>query len=609
MFVYPLGRGPSMRLLSRHGVASCSHSQNIVTKPQGEKRSVSCHEGFPVAYQPLVVRIASKLFEDKKESVPTSTITCNLGVRSSTDLLTQSLKFSDRLQPVLDNAATQTQIALLLPNDYRYIMSQWATWLSGACVVPLHQRLPPKMIEYLLQDSGSSVLITTNELSSVIDTIDKDLMRSIRVVSLNADDIDGLPEPASIAKHTLVQIRDHFQLYKKRPAQMVYTSGTTGPPKGVVTTHAALDAQASSVALDWFLGPEDYLLNHLPLHHTHGILNGLLSPLWAGSGIYLLQSFDPKKVWEVLLSEDNRVNFMLAVPTMYAQLVLFAKEQLWERREEIRDFLKLKLRLCTCGSAPLSLQLFRDWEELTGHVILERYGMTEFGMGVGGDAVNPKMRYPGTVGRPFVGLEFRIAEQDGYSSNRFKTLAHMTKHSTTIKTMSRNRIIGELHAKGPQMFSHYHERPKETKDAFTKDGWFQTGDMAELVICDDRRNLVKILGRKKMDFIKCGGYKVSALEVQNELEAVPGVAESAVFGVPDVTWGERVVAVVVPKKQCNCTDLKSEIQMHCKKTLPPTSIPSEITFVVELPRNVMGKIDKTFLRNQHLQRLLKESMP
>lgn len=116
---------------------------------------------------------------------------------------------------------------------------------------------------------------------------------------------------------------------------------------------------------------------------------------------------------------------MLAVPTMYAQLVLFAKEQLWERREEIRDFLKLKLRLCTCGSAPLSLQLFRDWEELTGHVILERYGMTEFGMGVGGDAVNPKMRYPGTVGRPFVGLEFRIAEQDGYSSNRFKTLAHM----------------------------------------------------------------------------------------------------------------------------------------------------------------------------------------
>ncbi|OQR72181.1 acyl-CoA synthetase family member 3 [Tropilaelaps mercedesae] len=602
---------PFSRLLSRHKF-SPSVSVLKAWDIDGYKGlSTQYHQGFPAVYEPVLVRIANRLAQQQAQdetstgSTRVPTITDEFGVHTYTDLLSRALRLSHRLQAVLDDSSTDAGVTLLLPNDSRYVVCQWAAWLSGAFVVPLHRRLPPKMIECHLRDSGSSVLMTADELSSMVDGLDKELMEHVRVVSLNCDGSDQLPEPEhanlSAMQMKPAIIRQHFKKCKRRPAQIIYTSGTTGSPKGVVITHSALDAQANSVAHDWLLGPEDHLLHHLPLHHTHGILNGLLAPLLAGSSVQMLPHFDPEQVWRILLSEDNPVNVMLAVPTMYAQLVLFAREKLWERREEIHDFLKLKLRLCTCGSAPLSLQLLRDWADLTGHVMLERYGMTEFGMGLGGDVVDPALRQPGAVGRPFSGLTVRIAERDGYSKTRYRTLAHLTKHSTTINADSRGKIVGELLVKGPQMFSHYHQRPDESKEAFTKDGWFRTGDIAELVM-HANRHVVKILGRKTMDFIKCGGYKVSALDVENELEAVPGVAESAVFGIPDITWGERVVAVVVAADAPSSYRLEEKIKEHCRNTLPPTSIPSEITLVSQLPRNVMGKIDKNSLRNGHLLR-------
>lgn len=437
----------------------------------------------------------------------------------------------------------EARVAYLVPPSFLWVATQWGIWRAGGVAVPLAVSHPPPELEYAIVDSGALAVVAHPELAERVEPIARRTGTRLLVWPAAPDHAAGtLPSVATEGR-----------------AQIFYTSGTTGKPKGAVLTHANLAAQVQSLIAAWEWRPDDYILGVLPLHHVHGVVNVLACALWSGATCELMPRFDADQVWRRIVA--GGVTLFMAVPTIYARLIAA-----WERAstgEQARMSSAChSLRLMVSGSAALPVSVLDRWRHISGHTLLERYGMTEIGMALS----NPLRgrRAPGHVGTALPGVEVRLVDDQGREG------APGTP--------------GEIEVRGANVFREYLGRPDATREAF-RDGWFKTGDVA---VVEDGG--YRILGRKSVDIIKTGGYKVSALEIEEVLREYPGVEECAVVGVEDAEWGERVCAALVPRAGCRIeTDL---IQQWSRERLAAYKVPSRFLVVNELPRNALGKVLK-----------------
>ena len=348
-----------------------------------------------------------------------------------------------------------------------------------------------------------------------------------------------------------------------RMAMILYTSGTTGLPKGVVTTHANIVAQITTLVKSWEWTENDYTLNVLPLNHIHGIINVVCCSLWAGACCEFLQKFDESSVYRIF--GEGKLTLFMAVPTMYYKLIHFWDSIPYKERLLIQEKME-RQRLMVSGSAALPVSVLKKWRAISGHTLLERYGMTEIGMALSNRLKG--RRYPGYVGRPLPNVQIRIADE----SNKMLSIGYS----------------GEIQVKGPCVFQKYWNREKETEESFTEDGWFKTGDIGII-----ENNNFKILGRNSIDIIKSGAYKISALEIEETIRQYKNILDCSVIGLPDEEWGEIVCAVIIEIDSINENNLKRWL----RNKLPSDKIPRRFEFVKEFPRNTMGKISKKDLIN------------
>jgi malonyl-CoA/methylmalonyl-CoA synthetase len=450
----------------------------------------------------------------------------------------------------------EARIAYLVPPGLQHVAVQWGIWRAGGVGVPLATSHPPPELAHVLDDAEPAAVVVHSSLADRIvplaqerglPVLDSDVLCSEPIFDGSA----GAPSLPDVAG--------------ARRALMIYTSGTTGRAKGVVTTHVQLDAQVTSLVDAWEWSAADHILLVLPLHHVHGIINVVTCALWSGACCQMMPRFDASETWERFARGD--ITLFMAVPTVYVRLI-----QAWEAagREDRERWSEGAgaMRLMVSGSAALPVGVFERWQQLTGHVLLERYGMTEIGMGLS----NPLRgeRRPGLVGRPLPGVEVRRVDDGG-------------------EVMLEPATPGELEVRGPGVFSEYWRRPEETVAAF-RDGWFRTGDVA---VVED--GYYRLLGRISVDIVKTRGYKVSTLQIEETLREHQTVADCAVVGVPDSELGERLCGVVVPARDTT-VDVDAVIAWAGDR-LAPYKVPGELRIVDDLPRNSMGKVQKRAVKD------------
>jgi malonyl-CoA/methylmalonyl-CoA synthetase len=445
----------------------------------------------------------------------------------------------------------QTPVVFLVPPGWPCVAVQWAIWRAGGLAVPLSASQAPAEWEYILDDTQASVAVASDDMAGALEAVAS--RRGVPV--LRAPSLwDHAAAPAPLPSVT-----------GDRRATMLYTSGTTSRPKGVVATHRNLDAQVGSLTTAWEWTAEDRILNVLPLNHVHGLVNVLGCALWSGATCEFLSPFDPHGVWDRLAA--GGLTLFMAVPTIYARLLAAWDTATPELRARWRAGAS-GLRLMVSGSAALPVSVLERWHAATGHVLLERYGMTEIGMALSNPLEGE--RRPGCVGQPLPGVTVRLVDEDG-------------------------RVVdpgapGEIEVRGDTVFLEYWRRPDATRDAFRL-GWFRTGDVGVV-----ESGSYRILGRQSVDIIKTGGYKVSALEIEEVLRQHPDILECAVVGVADEEWGERVAAAIVPRR--GGEGLVAEgLRAWAAPRLAKYKLPTRVRLVDELPRNAMGKVVKPRVRD------------
>lgn len=470
------------------------------------------------------------------------------GVFSYQDLLSASDLVATRLLAGRDDLEGE-RVCYLVPPGWEYTAVQWGVWRAGGLGVPLATSHPPAELAYVLEDAGPEAVVVHPALLERVESVSRD--RGCSVLQTPALLRDGPRADLPLVS-------------EETPALMLYTSGTTGRPKGVVITHANIRAQVESLTEAWSWSQDDHILLHLPLHHVHGIVNILTSALWNGAVCEILPRFRPVDVWERLARAE--ATLYMAVPTVYRRLI-----EAWESADpSTRNAWTAGAQACrlmVSGSAALPVPTLERWEDITGHRLLERYGMTEIGMGLS----NPLdgERRPGYVGSPLPGVHVRLVDEDGEEPTPGTT--------------------GAIEVRGAAVFQEYWNRPDETEEAFTPDGWFKTGDLG---VVED--GAYRILGRAKIDILKTGGEKISALEIEDVLRSHPGIQDVAVVGVPDPDWGDRVCAAAVATPSAGIT--ADALLALAKERLAPYKVPKDVVFVDSLPRNAMGKVMKTEVR-------------
>ena len=439
---------------------------------------------------------------------------------------------------------SEARVAFFVPPSCAYAAVQRGIWRAGGVAVPLAISHPPAELDYVIRDAAASIVVAHPDAARTLEPL-----ASAAGARFLTTEQAVAGAPAAHLPH----------IGAPRRGMIVYTSGTTGRPKGVVSTHSNIGAQISSLVEAWGWSPSDRLLLVLPLHHVHGIINGLGSALAVRATCEILPAFDADVVWDRLASGE--ITVFTAVPTIYHRLIASWESAPADARRTRSDGVR-RLRLMMSGSAALPVRTLERWREISGHTLLERYGMTEIGMALS----NPLKgeRRPGFVGVPLPGVEVRIVDEQA------APVADGTP--------------GELEVRGPAVFKEYWQRPQETREAF-RDGWFRTGDVA---VVED--GAYRLLGRTSVDIIKTGGYKVSALEIEEVLRTHPGIAECAVVGVHDQEWGERVSAAIELRPGAALS--LPELQEWAKPLLAPYKIPRAVTVVGTLPRNAMGKVLK-----------------
>ncbi|MFI5756944.1 acyl-CoA synthetase [Streptomyces sp. NPDC051569] len=466
-----------------------------------------------------------------------------------------ALRFGDRALTHAELADAAGSLAARIAGARR--VAVWATptlgtavgvvaaLLAGVPVVPVNPRSGERELAHIIADSAPSLVVA--EPGAVLPPALAALDR------VDAVTVTGLP-PAPVAAGTP-------EPAPGAPALIVYTSGTTGPPKGAVLPRRAVAATLDALEDAWQWTADDVLVHALPLFHVHGLILGILGPLRRGGCVRHLGRFDTEGVTREL---SSGATMFFGVPTMYHRIAEALPED---------DALAKALagaRLLVSGSAALPVRDHRRIAAATGCRVVERYGMTETLMNTSVRADGEPRA--GTVGVPLRGVELRLVDESGDLIEAYD-----------------GESVGEIQVRGPNLFTEYLNRPDATEAAFT-DGWFRTGDMA----IRDPDGYVRIVGRKATDLIKSGGYKIGAGEIENVLLEHPGVREAAVTGEPDADLGERIVAWIVPA-HAEVPPSADELADHVAAQLAAHKRPRTVRYLDALPRNDMGKIMKRAL--------------
>ena len=423
---------------------------------------------------------------------------------------------------------------------------------AGFVFHPLNMAYTPGELEYFLNNAEPAAVVCDPTVEAAIKSI-ADAAGASYVFTLDGDGEGSLIRHAN-------ETKADFGIVPRAAddmAALLYSSGTTGVPKGIMLTHANLLRNTEALVEAWGFTGNDRLLHALPVFHVHGLFVAIGCTLLSGASMRWLASYNVGEVMRYL----PECTVMMGVPTYYTRLLgnsAFGKQQ----TENVRLFVS--------GSAPLLEETFVEFEQRTGHRILERYGMTETNM----NTSNPLdgERKPGTVGPPLPGVEVRITDEDG----------------TELPVGE----IGNLQVRGPNVFIGYWKMPDKTAEDFTEDGFFNTGDKGKI----DADGYVSIVGRAK-DMVITGGLNVYPKEIELFIDDLPGVSESAVIGVPHADFGEGVVAVVVPESLESASE--RDVIDACKAELANFKVPKRVVFVDELPRNTMAKVQKNVLRETY----------
>ncbi len=442
----------------------------------------------------------------------------------------------------------EERIAFFIPASLDYVTVMHGVWRAGGIAVPLNVASAVAELKHYLSSASVTRMVANGKYQDSL----RELCATLNIQLVSVDDVlaasaGSLPEIAP-----------------SRRAMMLFTSGTTNKPKGVVCSHKTIQAQITTLIDAWQWSSDDVIPLFLPLHHIHGIINILSCGLWAGATVHLYSKFDIPKITQEIVNDTYTV--FMAVPTIYVKLIQYFDSIEAAEVEKICDGFA-RMRLNISGSAACPVKLFNQWKNLTGQVLLERYGMTEIGMGIS----NPYdgERRAGYVGQPLPGVQ--IALFDEYDS-----------------MIKEEGAPGEIRVKGDNVFMEYWANSTATEESF-KDGWFCTGDVAVL-----ESGYYRIMGRSSVDIIKSGGYKLSALEIEGVLLTHDAIAEVAVLGIPDETWGESVTAFIglKPGQTLEFNELKS----WCDGKMSSYKIPKAIKIIDALPRNAMGKVTKPALK-------------
>jgi len=446
------------------------------------------------------------------------------------------------------------RVAIQLPKCLEAVYFNLACFASGVIALPLNDGYRPAEVGYFIKDSGSSLFVTDsqNYLKS------RDILHKITGLKMITIDekfsrIDFYPEEINKIKYS------HDCSYPAQDddaAMICYTSGTTGKPKGAIITHRNLVENVEDLIEVWRVSDQDILLHTLPLFHAHGLIVSLFVAMYSGATTIMHKKFDPDYAWETI--EKRHCTLFMGVPTLYQRMV-----NEWGKMPEKPDI--SSMRVFISGSAPLSENLFNQFRDTIGHTIIERYGMTETII-ITSNPYEAKSRKAMSVGYPLQRVKIRIIGQDG-----------------------KNVVpgeIGEVCIKGGNVFKGYWQYPKKTEESFVEK-WFKSGDLGYQDPNDGMR--LYLVGRSK-EMIISGGYNIYPKEVENILERHKAVKESAVIGLPDLDFGERVSAAVVLQENTEVSE--EELKEFCKIELVSYKCPKEIFFLDELPRNTMGKVLK-----------------
>ncbi len=446
------------------------------------------------------------------------------------------------------------RVAVQVEKSVEAMMLYLATLRAGYVFLPLNTAYQSAEIEYFIGNAEPAVVVCSSKNFGWISKI-AFKAGTQNVFTLDEDRTGSLLERAAHCsdRHEVAVVANEDAL-----AAILYTSGTTGRSKGAMLSHANLLSNALVLKDYWGWKPGDVLIHALPIFHVHGLFVALHGALINGSKMIWLSKFDPRRVVQKL----PEATVFMGVPTLYVRLL--AEPGL--DKHACRN-----MRLFIAGSAPLLIETFTEWQQRTGHTILERYGMSETAMLTSNPYAGAERR-GGTVGFALPGVSLRVQGDDG-------------------QTLPVGEI-GGIQVKGPNVFMGYWRMPEKTKEEFTADGYFKTGDVGKT----DERGYITIVGRSK-DLIISGGYNVYPAEIEGYINDMPGVAESALVGVPHPDFGEVGVAIVIAKP--GITLDAGSIVTTLKSKLANFKIPKQCFVAAELPRNAMGKVQKNALRDQY----------
>ena len=469
-------------------------------------------------------------------------------VYTYTDLDTCTARYANLIKK--QGVEPGDRVAVQIEKSPQALMLYLACLRAGVIYLPMNVAYRSTEVAHIVADARPSLMVCQPESAQRLnETLEEFGVR--HVMTMGDADNGSFPDAARACD-------SRCEATPREPgdvAALLYTSGTTGLPKGVMLTHDNLASNAVTLHREWGWRDDDVLLHALPLFHTHGLFVACHCALLGGSSMIFMPKFNIEQILDGL----SRSTVFMGVPTFYTRLL-----------SEPRFTAECcrRVRLFVSGSAPLLEQTFEAFEARVGQAILERYGMTESGMNTS-NPLNGK-RKPGTIGHPLPGVEVRIVDDAGDQVSAGD--------------------IGQLQIKGPNVFSGYWRQPEKTREEFTEDGYFCTGDLGKF----DEDGYVVLVGRSK-DLVISGGYNVYPKEVELLIDELPGIKESAIVGLPDADFGEAVTGVVILEADASNVTADSVIG-ELKQQLAGYKVPRTIVFMDELPRNAMGKVQKNVLR-------------
>ncbi|XP_068193141.1 malonate--CoA ligase ACSF3, mitochondrial isoform X2 [Antennarius striatus] len=494
------------------------------------------------------------------------------GKYSYKQLYCSSLGLAGRINTALNSdfgSLEGNRISFMCANDSSYTVALWAAWMSGGTAVPLYQEHPLSELEDIISDSQTSLLVAGCSYAEILEPVAKRL-------GLPCLTLPPTAELCNLSDEDYQEKEIPITDWAGRPAMIVYTGGTTGTPKGVLHTFNSIQAMVQCLVSEWAWHSRDVILHAVPLNHLYGIVNKLLCPLSVGATCVMLPDFQPQQVWETLLgSKPPMVTVFMAMPTVYSELIRYYDQHYTENfvKEFIKVLYKDRIRLTVSGSDALPLAVLERWKKITGRNLLECYGLTEIGVALSSPLKGPHL--PGAIGLPLPNVEVQIIRDldTGFTPS-------VDNDQNTQQTE------GQLLVRGPSVFKEYWNRPEETRQSFTADGWFKTGDR---VVCID--GVYWLMGHTSVDGIQSGIHMVNTLKMEQSLLAHRDIRDVAVIGIPQMgSWGEDII-IAVQLENDQIVNLP-KLKKWARDSVVPYNIPKILVQMDKLPRNHMGKINK-----------------